>query len=148
MPETQVEAVQYPTGRVRSFLVPGQYDWYSFELYEILKDLEEGLQEVEEDAVVEPEFIYLDGGGPDVESLEGLLEAGRYSPSKGGAIVEAGPVEGEIKYVTSVPRETDAALEAEFTVPEVYEQQLRNILGEAGFKDPVVPRISRRAIEG
>lgn len=147
MPYTTVEMVQYPTGRVRSFLSLTDNDWRSFELYRILRDVEEGLGEVEEDASVEPGFSYLEKGRPDVESLEGLLEAGRYSPVTGSATVEAGPVEGEIDYTTAVPRETDAALEAEFTVPEPYEQQLREILADAGFKDPVIPRITRRAIE-
>ncbi|MFB6190759.1 MAG: hypothetical protein ABEJ91_04280 [Candidatus Nanohaloarchaea archaeon] len=145
MPETEVEVVQYPAGRLRSFFSPEKYDWSSTELYMVLDRLGRNLSEVEEDATIEPEFSY--PNGDTAESFEELLEAGEHSPLEGGARVEAGPVEGHIEYIPAVGHET-SALTAEFEVPEVYEQQLRDILGEAGFKDPVVPRISHRAIQG
>lgn len=140
MQETEVEMVQYPTGRVFSFLSTSGYDWESFELYRILQDVEDGLRDIETDAHVDPEFSYHENR-PNAESLEELLAAGKYSPADGSAHVEAGPISGEIDYTTAVSHESDAELEAEFTLPEEYEQRLRHVLGEAGFKDPIIPRI-------
>ncbi|MFB6214088.1 MAG: hypothetical protein ABEJ07_06015 [Candidatus Nanohaloarchaea archaeon] len=146
--QTDIEMVKYPTGRIRSFLTPGRYDWDSIELYTILDGVQRGLESIDGETRIAPEFLYLDSDGTSTrESLEGLLEAGNQSPVRGSAEFQTGPVEGEIIYRAHVPRETDAALEASFAAPEGYEGQVRQTLSDAGFSSPTIPRITRSAIE-